>query len=156
MNNTLIIHYHGVIKYSDRDNIILISEDSNWKTDSIKKQLQIDYLNIEDYVKATQLINQEFNEINKIIIINNNYELNMISYQYEYEAIKKNYYSVGNLIFFINLLIENFSKEISIDLILEEENHFKVHLNNFNSSLKNYLKTLQKDLSQKYKIKLKY
>ena len=99
MNNTLIIHYHGEIKYSDRDNIILISEDSNWKTDFIKKQLQIDYLNIEDYVKATQLINQELNEINKIIIINNNYELNMISYQYKYEAIKKNYYSVGNLIF---------------------------------------------------------
>jgi hypothetical protein len=134
----------------------LISEDSNWKTDFIKKQLQIDYLNIEDYVKATQLINQELKEINKIIIINNNYELNMISYQYEYEAIKKNYYSIGNLIFFINLLIEKFSKDISIDLILEEENHFKVHLNNFNSSLKNYLKTLQKDLSQKYKIKLKY
>ena len=156
MNNTLIIHYHGEIEYSDRDNIILISEDSNWKTDSIKKQLQIDYLNIEDYIKATQLINQELNEINKIIIINNNYELNMISYQYEYEAIKKNYYSIGNLIFFINLLIEKFSKDISIDLILEEENHFKVHLNNFNSSLKNYLKTLQKDLSQKYKIKLKY
>ena len=156
MNNTLIIHYHGEIKYSDRDNIILVSEDSNWKTDSIKKQLQIDYLNIEDYVKATQLINQEFNEINKIIIINNNYELNMISYQYEYEAIKKNYYSVGNLIFFINLLIENFSKEISIDLILEEENHFKVHLNNFSSSVKDYLKTLQEDLSQKYNIKLKY
>ena len=156
MNNTLIIHYHGEIEYSDRDNNILISEDSNWKTDFIKKQLQIDYLNIEDYVKATQLINQELNEINKIIIINNNYELNMISYQYEYEAIKKNYYSIGNLIFFINLLIEKFSKDISIDLILEEENHFKVHLNNFNSSLKNYLKTLQKDLSQKYKIKLKY
>ena len=156
MNNTLIIHYHGEIEYSDRDNIILISEDSNWKTDFIKKQLLIDYLNIEDYIKATQLINQELNEINKIIIINNNYELNMISYQYEYEAIKKNYYSVGNLIFFINLLIEKFSKDISIDLILEEENHFKVHLNNFNSSLKNYLKTLQKDLSQKYKIKLKY
>ena len=156
MNNTLIIHYHGEIEYSDRDNIILISEDSNWKTDSIKKQLQIDYLNIEDYIKATQLINQELNEINKLIIINNNYELNMISYQYEYEAIKKNYYSVGNLIFFINLLIKKFSKDVSIDLILEEENHFKVHLNNFNSSLKNYLKTLQKDLSQKYKIKLKY
>ena len=156
MNNTLIIHYHGEIEYSDRDNIILISEDSNWKTDSIKKQLQIDYLNIEDYIKATQLINQELNEINKIIIINNNYDLNMLSYQYEYEAIKKNYYSIGNLIFFINLLIEKFSKDISIDLILEEENHFKVHLNNFNSSLKNYLKTLQKDLAQKYKIKLKY
>ena len=156
MNNTIIIHYHGEIEYSDRDNIILISEDSNWKTDSIKKQLQIDYLNIEDYIKAIQLINQELNEINKIIIINNNYDLNMLSYQYEYEAIKKNYYSIGNLIFFINLLIEKFSKDISIDLILEEENHFKVHLNNFNSSLKNYLKTLQKDLSQKYKIKLKY
>ena len=104
MNNALIIHYHGEIKYSDRDNIILISEDSNWKTDSTKKQLQIDYLNIEDYVKATQLINQEFNEINKIIIINNNYELNMISYQYEYEAIKKKLLFSWQFNFFYQLI----------------------------------------------------
>ena len=102
MNNTLIIHYHGEIKYSDRDNIILISEDSNWKTDLGKKQLQIDYLNIEDYIKATQLINQELNEINKIIIINNNYELNMISYQYEYDKTAPKI-SHENLLFFQTL-----------------------------------------------------
>lgn len=156
MNNILIIHYHGKIKYSEKDNIILISEDSNWKNDFIKKQLQIDFLNIEDYVKATQLINQEFNEINKIIIINDSYDLNMISYQYDYELIKKNYYSVGNLIFFINLLLDKFAENMIFELLLEEESHFKVHLNNFNLSLKHYLKTLQKDLSKKYNLNLKY
>lgn len=155
MKNSLIIHYHGEIKYSEEENTILISEEASWNGDFINKQLQIDYLKIEDYIKASQVVNQEFGEINNIKIINHNYDLNMISYQYEYEMIKKNYQTLGNLIFFINLLIKNFSGNIKFDLILEEENHFKIHLNNFNLSLKNYLKVLQKDLSKKYNIELK-
>ena len=155
MNNSLIIHYHGNIKYSEEENIILISEDTNWKNNFFNKQLQIDYLKIEDYIKASQVVNQEFGEINNIKIINHNYDLNMISYQYDYEMIKKNYQTLANLIFFINLLIQNFSGNIKFDLILEEENHFKIHLNNFSLSLKNYLKVLQKDLSKKYNIELK-
>lgn len=133
----------------------MISEDASWKGDFINKQLQIDYLKIEDYIKASQVVNQEFGEINNIKIINHNYDLNMISYQYDYEMIKKNYQTLGNLIFFINLLIQNFSEKIKFELILEEENHFKIHLNNFSLSLKNYLKVLQKDLSKKYNIELK-
>ena len=155
MINSLIIHYHGNIKYSKEENSILISEEASWKDDFISKQLQIDYLKIEDYIKASQVINQEFGKINKIKIINHNYDLNMISYQYGYEMIKKNYQTLGNLIFFINLLIQNFSTNIEIELILEEESHFKIHQNNFSLSLKNYLKILQKDLSKKYNIKLK-
>ena len=155
MNNSLIIHYHGNIKYSEEENIILISEDTNWKNNFFNKQLQIDYLKIEDYIKASQVVNQEFGEINNIKIINHNYDLNMISYQYDYEMIKNNYQTLANLIFFINLLIQNFSGNIKFDLILEEENHFKIHLNNFSLSLKNYLKVLQKDLSKKYNIELK-
>ena len=155
MNNSLIIHYHGNIEYSEEENIILISEDTNWKNNFINKQLQIDYLKIEDYIKASQLVNQEFGEINNIKIINHNYDLNMISYQYDYEMIKKNYQSLGNLIFFINSLIQNFSENIKFELILEEESYFKIHQNNFNLSLKNYLKVLQKDLSNKFNIELK-
>ena len=155
MINSLIIHYHGNIKYSKEENNILISEEAIWKDDYINKQLQIDYLKIEDYMKASQVINQEFGEINNVKIINHNYDLNMISYQYDYEMIKKNYQTLGNLIFFINLLIQNFSTNIKIELILEEESHFKIHQNNFNLSLKNYLKILQKDLSKKYNIELK-
>ena len=155
MINSLIIHYHGNIKYSNKENNILISEEANWKDDFINKQLQIDYLKIEDYIKASQVINQEFGEINNIKIINHNYDLNMISYQYNYEMIKKNYQTLGNLIFFINLLIQNFSTNIKFELILEEESHYKIHINNFSLSLKNYLKILQKDLSKKYNIKLK-
>ena len=155
MINSLIIHYHGNIKYSKEENSILISEEASWKDDFISKQLQIDYLKIEDYIKASQLINQEFGEINNIKIINHNYDLNMISYQYDYEMIKKNYQTLGNLIFFINLLIQNFSANIKIELILEDESHFKIHQNNFSLSLKNYLKVLQKDLSKKYNIELK-
>ena len=155
MINSLIIHYHGNIKYSKEENNILISEEASWRDDFINKQLQIDYLKIEDYIKASQVINQEFGEINNIKIINHNYDLNMISYQYDYETIKKNYQTLGNLIFFINLLIQNFSTNIKFELILEEESHFKIHQNNFNLSLKNYLKVLQKDLSKKYNIELK-
>ena len=105
MNNSLIIHYHGNIEYSEEENIILISEDTNWKNNFINKQLQIDYLKIEDYIKASQLVNQEFGEINNIKIINHNYDLNMISYQYDYEMIKNNYQTLANLIFFINLFL---------------------------------------------------
>ena len=155
MINSLIIHYHGNIKYSKEDNIILISEEASWKDDFINKQLQIDYLKIEDYIKASQVVNQEFGKINNIKIINHNYDLNMISYQYDYEMIKKNYQTLGNLIFFINLLIQSFSANIKFELILEEESHFKIHQNNFSLSLKNYLKVLQKDLSKKYNIELK-
>ena len=154
MKNSLIIHYHGEIIYSEENNI-LISEDDSWKGEFINKQLQIDYLKIDDYIKASQVVNQEFGEINNIKIINHNYDLNMISYQYDYEMIKKNYQTLGNLIFFINLLIQNFSENIKFELILEDENHFKIHLNNFSLSLKNYLKVLQKDLSKKYNIELK-
>ena len=155
MKNSLIIHYHGEIIYSEEENNILISEDASWRGDFIKKQLQIDYLKIEDYIKASQVVNQDFGKINSIKIINHNYDLNMISYQYDYEMIKKNYQTLGNLIFFINLLIQNFSENIKFELILEEESHFKIHQNNFNLSLKNYLKVLQKDLSKKYNIELK-
>ena len=133
----------------------MISEDASWRGDFINKQLQIDYLKIEDYIKASQVVNQEFEEINNIKIINHNYDLNMISYQYDYDMIKKNYQTLGNLIFFINLLIQNFSGNIKFELFLEEENHFKIHLNNFSLSLKSYLKVLQKDLSKKYNIELK-
>ena len=155
MINNLIIHYHGDIKYSKEENNILISEDTNWKSNFFNKQLQIDYLKIEDYIKASHLVNQEFGEINNIKIINHNYDLNMISYQYDYEMIRKNYQTLGNLIFFINLLIQNFSENIKFELILEDESHFKIHQNNFSLSLKNYLKILKKDLSKKYNIELK-
>ena len=155
MKNSLIIHYHGNIKYLKEENNILISEEASWKDDFINKQLQIDYLKIEDYIKASQVINQDFGEIDNIKIINHNYDLNMISYQYDYEMIKKNYQALGNLIFFINLLIQNFSENIKFELILEDESHFKIHQNNFNLSLKNYLMILQKDLSKKYNIELK-
>ena len=131
MRNSLIIHYHGEIKYLEEENNILISEDASLRGDFINKQLQIDYLKIEDYIKASQVVNQEFGEINNIKIINHNYDLNMISYQYDYEMIKKNYQMLGNLIFFINLLIQNFSANIKIELILEDESHFKIHQNNF-------------------------
>ena len=115
MNNSLIIHYHGNIKYSEEENIILISEDTNWKSNFFNKQLQIDYLKIEDYIKASQVVNQEFGEINNIKIINHNYDLNMISYQYDYEMIEKNYHILGNLIFFINsITFSKFSTSLSI------------------------------------------
>ena len=74
MKNNLIIHYHGEIKYLKEENNILISEDGSLRCDFINKQLQIDYLKIEDYIKASQVVNQEFGEINNIKIINHKYD----------------------------------------------------------------------------------
>ena len=78
MRNSLIIHYHGEIKYSEEENNILISEDDSWKGEFINKQLQIDYLKIEDYIKASQVVNQEFGKINNIKIINHKISIKLI------------------------------------------------------------------------------
>ena len=59
MRNSLIIHYHGEIKYSEEENNILISEDDSWKGEFINKQLQIDYLKIDDYIIKSKIVNQE-------------------------------------------------------------------------------------------------
>ena len=140
----LLISLNGIDERVLKKNIngVLISETDKVKVVEKYTLLQANFNSIDDLIKAKHIINDQIKIIKEIVIINRDIDLNMISYQYDYEMIKKNYQTLGNLIFFINLLIQNFSGNIKFDLILEEENHFKIHLNNFSLSLKNYLKVL--------------
>ena len=75
-----------------------------------------------------------------MIIINKDINLNMISYQYDYNHIKQNYQILMNTIYFINLLVPLFNKQFHFILSFDNDNHYKVHFNNFKISLINYLK----------------
>ena len=90
-----------------------------------------------------------------MVIVNRNIDLNMISYQYDYNHIKQNYQELMNIIYFVNLLIPLLRKEFRFILFLEKDNHYKVHFNNFKMSLIKYLETLKKDLIKSVNINIK-
>ena len=117
--------------------------------------LQCKFDSIEDLIKAEIIIKKQFSKIDEIIIINNNLDLNMISYQYNYDHIRQNYQVLINIIYFINLLIPLFNKKFSFVLSLENENHYKIHFNNFKISLLNYLNSLKIDLKKSCKVIIK-
>ena len=117
--------------------------------------LQCKFDSIEDLIKAEIIIKKEFSKIDEIIIINNSLDLNMISYQYDYDHIRHNYQELANLIYFINLLIPLFNKNISFVLSFEKDNHYKIHFNNFKISLINYLNSLKIDLKKSCNVVIK-
>ena len=82
-------------------------------------------------------------------------ELNMISYQYDYEYTKESYQTLANIIFFLNLLIDSFDKNINFILSFEKNSHYKIHINNFNDSIIKYLEALKKDLGRSHQINIK-
>ena len=106
-------------------------------------------------IKAKQIINNQIKHIEEIVIINRDIELNMISYQYDYEYMKESYQVLANIIFFLNLLIDNFNKDINFILSFEKNSRYKIHVNNFNYSIIKYLETLKKDLDNSYHINIK-
>ena len=79
----------------------------------------------------------------------------MISYQYDYNHIKKNYQELMNIIYFINLIVPLLQKEFQFILSFEKDNHYKVHFNNFKMSLIRYLETLKVDLIKSININIK-
>tara|TARA_Y100000768_G_scaffold385183_1_gene370761 strand:+ start:417 stop:902 length:486 start_codon:yes stop_codon:yes gene_type:complete len=117
--------------------------------------LQTDFKSLEDLVKARQLIKKQSSPINEIILINKDIDLNMISYQYNYEYIKNNYSILSNLIYFINLLISDFDKNLNFIFAFEKDSHYKVHVNIFNNSINNYLDRLKDDLKKSHSIIIK-
>ena len=117
--------------------------------------LQANFNSIDDLIKAKHIINDQIKIIKEIVIINRDIDLNMISYQYNYEYIKKCYFTLTNIIYFINVLIGNFNKEIRFILSFENENHYKIHSNNFQLSIINYLEALKKDLEKSHQINIK-
>ena len=153
----LIISLNGIDERVLKKNIngVLISETDKIKVLEKYTLLQANFSSIDDLIKAKHIINDQIKIIKEIVIINRDLDLNMISYQYDYEYIKKCYLTIANIIYFINLLIANFHKEIKFILSFENENHYKIHLNNFKFSIINYLEALKKDLEKSHKINIK-
>jgi len=146
LKNNLIILLNGEIPLDQicENNIVLSREkiDLNFN----HNLLQIEYENIEDIVKADLIISQELTKINSLVIINDHIDLNMLSYQYNYDHYQKLYNVLSNLIFLINSLTKIFDHKVEISLLLENDHHYKIHQNNLNQSIYNYLLALQKDL----------
>ena len=117
--------------------------------------LQTNFEYLEDFIKAESIIKNQFSKIDELIIVNKKIDLNMISYQYDYNYIKKNYQVLMNIIYFINLLIPIFNKKFRFVLSFEKDNHYKIHYNNFKLSLINYLKSLKIDLVKSNVIDIK-
>ena len=134
--------------YEKRSNRVVISETENKNIDQNYTLLQINLQSVEDFIKAHKIIEKQVSPINEIVIINKGVDLNMLSYQYDYKFIKDNYLILTNIFFFLNLLISNFDKKLKFILSLEKKSHYKVHINNFNSSIINYLVSLKKDTNK--------
>ena len=140
---------------SESSNKIILSKKKieNINLDHTLLQTNFEYL--EDFIKAESIIKNQFSKIDELIIVNNKIDLNMISYQYDYNYIKQNYQVLMNIIYFINLLIPLFNKKFRFVLSFEKDNHYKIHYNNFKLSLINYLKSLKIDLVKSNVIDIK-
>ena len=131
---------------SENSNKIILAEKKLQNITQDHTLLQSKFESLEDLIKAEVIIKSRFSKIDELVIVNNHIDLNMISYQYDYNHIKQNYKVLMNIIYFINLLIPLFNNEFSFVLSFEKDNHYKVHLNNFKISLINYLNSLKIDL----------
>ena len=140
---------------SKNSNKIILAEKKLQNITQDHTLLQSTFESLEDLIKAEAFIKNQFLKIDELVIVNNHIDLNMISYQYDYNHIKKNYKILMNIIYFINLLIPLFNKEFRFILSFEKDNHYKVHLNNFKMSLINYLNSLKIDLVESNNINIK-
>ena len=153
----LLISLNGIDERVLKKNIngVLISETDKVNVGEKYTLLQANFSSVDDLIKAKHIINDQIKIIKEIVIMNRDIDLNMISYQYDYEYIKKCYLTLTNIIYFINVLIANFDKEIKFILSFENENHYKIHSNNFQLSIINYLEALKKDLEKSHQINIK-
>ena len=153
----LIICLNGIDKRVIKKEIngVLIAKTDQIKIEQKYTFLQADFNSIDDLIKAKQIVNNQIKNIKEIVIINRDIDLNMISYQYDYEYTKECYQTLTNIIYFINILINDFNKNIEFILSFDSENHYKIHANNLNYSIIQYLKTLKKDLEKSHQISIK-
>ena len=140
---------------NNNNNKVIISEAENNSIDQNYTLLQTNFISVEDLIKAQKIIEKQASPINEIVIINRGIDLNMLSYQYDYKFIKDNYLILTNIFFFLNLLISNFDENLKFILSLDKHSHYKVHMNNFNSSIINYLNSFKKDLEKTFHITIK-
>ena len=155
--NQLLIVLEGTDKRVIKKNIngIVISKTDKLIINEKYTFLQADFSSIDDLIKAKQIINNQIKHIEEIVIINRDIELNMITYQYDYAYTKECYQTLANIIFLLNVLIENFNKNVDFILSFEKNSHYKIHTNNFNCSIIKYLEALKKDLEKSHKINIK-
>ena len=140
---------------SESSNKIILSKTKQENISHDHTLLQTNFDSLEDLIKANTIIKSQFSKIDELVIVYRNIDLNMISYQYDYNHIKQNYQELMNIIYFINLLVPLLKNELSFILSFEKDNHYKVHFNNFKMSLIKYLETLKKDLVKSIKINIK-
>jgi len=156
--NILVIVVEGqlVLDIDKKSNYIVISnKEPEDDQDLVNKWLQINYENPEEILKALELIKIDFGKIDEIDIIYNNQKLNMISYQFDYEFLRKLYFNqTANLIYFLSVLIPFFNKQINIKMLSSNFSHYQIHNKNWVISINNFLNALQKDLKPTIKIKL--
>ena len=141
--------------YKKNSSKIIISEEENKIIDQNYTLLQTNFTSVEDLIKAKKIIEKQLSPINEIVIVNRGIDLNMLSYQYDYKFIKDNYFVLTNIFFFLNLLISKFDKKLKFILSFEKNSHYKVHMNNFNNSIINYLNSFKKDLKDTFNITIK-
>ena len=146
-NNQVLIILNGEDQkiLSESSNKIILAKKKQENIAHDHTLLQTNFDSLEDLIKANTIIKNQFGKIDELIIIYRNIDLNMISYQYDYNYIKQNYQELMNIIYFINLLVPLLNDEFSFVLSFEKDNHYKVHFNNFKMSLIKYLETLKID-----------
>ena len=156
-NNQVLIILNG-------EDQTVLSKNSNKIILARKKQeniihdhtlLQTNFDSLEDLIKASTIIKSQFSKFDELVIVYRNIDLNMISYQYDYNHIKQNYQELMNIIYFINLLVPLLKDKFSFILSFEKDNHYKVHFNNFKMSLIKYLESLKVDLTKSINIDIK-
>ncbi len=156
-SNQILIILNGLEKrvLSSKSNKIILANERLEYINQDHTLLQSNFNSLEDLIKAQSIIKNQFLKIDELAIVNKDIDLNMISYQYDYNHIKQNYEKLINIIYFINLLIQSFNKNFKFVLSIEKNSHYKVHLNNFNLSLINYINTLKLDLNNSNDIEIK-
>jgi len=156
-NNQVLLILNGEDQtvLSENSNKIILAKKKQKNINYDHTLLQTNFESLEDLIKANTIIKSQFLKIDELVIVYRNIDLNMISYQYDFNHIKQNYQELINIIYFINLLVPLLKDELSFILSFEKDNHYKVHFNNFKMSLIKYLETLKKDLIKSVNINIK-
>ena len=156
-NNQILIILNGEDRkvLSESSNKIILAKKKQENIPHDHTLLQTNFESLEDLIKANTIIKSQFSKIDELIIVYRDIDLNMISYQYDYNYIKQNYQELMNIIYFINLLVPLLKDEFRFILSFEKNNHFKIHFNNFKISLINYLESLKVDLLKSINIDIK-
>ena len=140
---------------SENSNKIILAKKKQRNINHDHTLLQTNFDSLEDLIKANTIIKNQFSKIDELVIVYRNIDLNMISYQYDYNHVKQNYQELTNIIYFINLLLPLLKDKFSFILSFEKDHHYKVHFNNFKTSLIKYLEALKEDLVRSIKINIK-